>query len=139
MAAIGDSARMALMAGAAAGRLSLDALGDLTGRAMPYRANDVVQPQVLSRLINGDLLDRSLGPVQIANVARKYERRGEPVVAAANDDAVETGFGVILCIHTGAPRRCRLVPVQCRTYYEKCLTATSQCCRANREMHGCNR
>ena len=71
MAAIGDSARMAFMAGAAAGRLSLDALGDLTGRAMPYRAGKVVQPEVLARLINGDLLDPSLGPVQIASVVRK--------------------------------------------------------------------
>ena len=78
MAATGDSARMALMAGVAAGRLSLDALGDLTGRAMPYRADDVLQPETLSRMIDGALLEPSLGPVRIAGV----ERRDIPSVSS---------------------------------------------------------
>ncbi len=62
---------MALMAGSAAGRLALDAVGDLTGRAMPYRADDVARPQVLSRLLNTGLLDPGLGPVRIARLARR--------------------------------------------------------------------
>lgn len=71
MAELADSARMALLAGWAAGRLALDALGDLAGRGMPYRADDVARPAVLSRLINAGLLDPALGPVRITGIRRR--------------------------------------------------------------------
>ncbi|GAB5453590.1 MAG: phosphotransferase [Halioglobus sp.] len=71
MAAITDSARMTLMAGVAAGRLSLDAMTDLTGSAMVYRADEVAHPEALSKLLNAGLLEPVRGPVRITGLTRR--------------------------------------------------------------------
>jgi hypothetical protein len=59
---------MAWVAAREGGRLAGDALGDLTGASMPFRAQDVATPQALSRLINAGTLQPDRTPVVISSV-----------------------------------------------------------------------
>jgi hypothetical protein len=62
---------MAGIAAAGGGRLLRDALGDITGTSMPYKAQDVATPAVLSGLINSGALQPGTGPVQLRSVRRQ--------------------------------------------------------------------
>ncbi len=63
-----DTAKMAWLATRGGARLLLDALGDVTGASMPFRAQDVVIPGVLTRLINSGALHAQAQSVRISNV-----------------------------------------------------------------------
>ncbi|MFT4615330.1 MAG: hypothetical protein ACI9NT_002483 [Bacteroidia bacterium] len=65
---MGSMARLAI---AASLRLAGDALGDYTGASLPYRADDVAQPEALSALMNSGLVDATLGPVHIRALSRQ--------------------------------------------------------------------
>lgn len=49
-------------------RLLGDAVGDLTGRSMPFRAAQVVKPEILTRLMNSGRIGSSAEPVEITAV-----------------------------------------------------------------------
>jgi hypothetical protein len=66
-----DAAKMAWVVAREGGRLAGDALGDLTGASMPFKAQDVVAPQVLSGLINTGTLQPERAPVVIRTVQRQ--------------------------------------------------------------------
>jgi hypothetical protein len=86
------------MCGAAAragARLAVDALGDVSGHSLPYRAAEVATPAVLGRLIEEGALLPDLVPLQISAVSRQdipsvssncqnlvlsIEQAGEPVL-----------------------------------------------------------
>jgi hypothetical protein len=90
-----DTAKMAWVAAREGGRLAGDALGDLTGASMPFKAQDVVAPEVLSRLINTGALQPGRESVVIRTVQRQpvpsvssnchnlvftIEQAGEPIL-----------------------------------------------------------
>lgn len=52
-------------------RLLQDALGDMAGTSLPYRASDVATPAVLSQLINSGALQPHANTVQISRVQRQ--------------------------------------------------------------------
>ncbi len=62
---------MAWVAAREGGRLAADALGDLTGSSMPFKAQYVATPQALSRLINAGTLQPDRTPVVISSVQRQ--------------------------------------------------------------------
>jgi len=66
-----DKAKMAWLVAREGGRLAGDALGDLGGSSMPYKARDVVAPQVLTSLINSGSLQPERPPVVISAVQRQ--------------------------------------------------------------------
>jgi hypothetical protein len=66
-----DTAKMGLIAAREWGRLVGDAVGDATGRSMPFRADDVARPEALSRLINTWSLQPGSEPVRISSVQRQ--------------------------------------------------------------------
>lgn len=53
------------------GRLAADALADVAGRAMPFRADEVCRPGTLTRLINEHALPGVAAPVNITAVHRQ--------------------------------------------------------------------
>ena len=66
-----DTTKLAVVAAREWGRLAADALGDVTGRAMPFRGRDVAQPQTLACLINRYGLQAGGQPVKINAVHRQ--------------------------------------------------------------------
>jgi hypothetical protein len=64
----GDTARMAWRAASGGVRLLGDALGDLAGSSMPFRARDVATGRTLSQLINSGALQPGRNPVVISSV-----------------------------------------------------------------------
>jgi hypothetical protein len=63
-----DTAKMAWMAAKGGVRLLGDALGDLAGVSLPFRARDVATGHTLSRLINSGALQPGRNPVVISSV-----------------------------------------------------------------------
>lgn len=63
-----DTGRMAGLVAAGGARLLRDALGDMAGTSLPYKAPVVAQPAVLSGLINSGALPVVTGPVRISAV-----------------------------------------------------------------------
>ena len=53
------------------GRLAGDALGDMTGRSLPFKAADVATPDVLTRLINEGALQSNTAPITISTLMRQ--------------------------------------------------------------------
>ncbi|MDE0929518.1 MAG: phosphotransferase [Halioglobus sp.] len=53
------------------GRLARDALGDMTGRSLPFKAADVATPDVLTRLINEGALQSNTAPIKINTLIRQ--------------------------------------------------------------------
>ena len=49
----------------------MDALGDIAGTSMPYKARDVATPAVLTELINSGALPTGASPVRISGVQRQ--------------------------------------------------------------------
>ncbi len=66
-----ERVRMAGIVAAGGLRLLRDALGDATGASMPYRAQDVATPEVLSELVNSGALYPGVRPVRISRVERQ--------------------------------------------------------------------
>jgi len=66
-----ETAKMAGIAAIGGFRLFRDALGDVVGTSLPYKAVDVVRPEVLSELINSGALQGVAGRVQINGVQRQ--------------------------------------------------------------------
>jgi len=66
-----DTAKMGWVAARAGARLAVDALGDVTGASLPYRADEVATPEVLGRMIERGALPPGLGPVRITAVHRQ--------------------------------------------------------------------
>ncbi|HEY6132012.1 MAG TPA: phosphotransferase, partial [Halioglobus sp.] len=66
-----NSAKVAWVVAREGGRLVGDALGDLTGTSVPFKAQDVVHPEILSRLINTGTLQPGSKPVTISAVRRQ--------------------------------------------------------------------
>ena len=62
---------MAGLIAAGGTRLFRDALGDITGTSLPYRAPDVAAPAVLSELINSGAVQPGARPAQISHVQRQ--------------------------------------------------------------------
>lgn len=62
---------MAAMIASGGTRLFRDALGDIAGTSLPYRASDVATPVVLSELINSGALQPGARPVLISRVQRQ--------------------------------------------------------------------
>jgi hypothetical protein len=62
---------MCVTAARGAGRVLLDALGDFTGISLPYKADDVATPRVLTDLINRGALPPVTAPVEITRVQRQ--------------------------------------------------------------------
>ncbi len=90
-----DTAKMAWVAARGGCQLLVDALGDFTGSSLPFRAQDIATPAVLTMLINTGTLQPDAGPVQICGVQRQsipsvssncenlvltIEQSGEPVL-----------------------------------------------------------
>jgi len=73
-----DMATMALAAAGAWGRLARDALGDFVGTSLPFREADVLQPDILARLIN----DHALAPAGRAARISAVERQDIPSVSS---------------------------------------------------------
>ena len=71
MAAWSDTARMAMIGGASAWRLAMDACADLFGGAMPYDPDKVATPVALSKLINEGLTDPDRRPVRITQLSQQ--------------------------------------------------------------------
>jgi hypothetical protein len=53
------------------GRLVLDALGDITGRGLPFKADDIIKPEILTRLLNEGALQPHTTPIVINTVVRQ--------------------------------------------------------------------
>ncbi len=66
-----DTARMGWIAARVGGQLASDALGDMTGTSMPFRAQDVATPQTLTHLLNSGSLLSDAKPVTITGVQRQ--------------------------------------------------------------------
>ena len=66
-----DTARMGLIAARVGGQLASDALGDIAGTSMPFRAQDVATPQTLTDLLNAGSLLSDVKPVTINAVQRQ--------------------------------------------------------------------
>jgi Ecdysteroid kinase-like family len=66
-----DTATMGLVATRGWGRLIGDALGDATGRSLPFKAEDVAEPETLARLINSWSLQPEREPVCISSLQRQ--------------------------------------------------------------------
>jgi hypothetical protein len=66
-----DTMKMAWVAAREWGRLVGDALGDITGRSLPFKADDVATPETLSRLLNEGSLQPLAQPVQISALVRQ--------------------------------------------------------------------
>lgn len=66
-----DTAKMAWVAVREGLRLAGDALGDLTGTSMPFKARDVSDPAVLSSLLNSGSVQPLRAPVVISAVERQ--------------------------------------------------------------------
>jgi len=62
---------MGWVAARAGARLAVDALGDVTGISLPYRADAVATPAVLGRMIERGALRPGLEPVRITAVSRQ--------------------------------------------------------------------
>ena len=56
-----ETARMAGIVAVGGSRLLRDALGDIVGNSLPYKASHVAQPGVLSQLINSGALQAAAG------------------------------------------------------------------------------
>ncbi len=69
--AISETVRLAGVAAVGGGRLLRDALGDLIGTSMPYKAGDVATPAVLTELINSGALAPVARPVHLSRVQRQ--------------------------------------------------------------------
>tara|TARA_R110002073_G_scaffold40137_2_gene113796 strand:+ start:6375 stop:7592 length:1218 start_codon:yes stop_codon:yes gene_type:complete len=69
--AISETVRLAGVAAVGGGRLLRDALGDLIGTSMPYKAVDVATPAVLTELINSGALAPVARPVHLSRVQRQ--------------------------------------------------------------------
>lgn len=52
-------------------RLCRDALGDISGTSLPYKAQDVATPAILSELLNSGAVQPTAIPVQISSVQRQ--------------------------------------------------------------------
>jgi hypothetical protein len=63
-----ETTRMAGIVATGGARLFRDALGDVAGTSLPYKATDVVQPAVLSKLINSGALADAGSSVRIDSV-----------------------------------------------------------------------
>ena len=66
-----DTVKMALVAAREWRRLAGDALGDKTGRSMPFRPDDITTPETLARLINTWSLEPLHEPVHIRSIHRQ--------------------------------------------------------------------
>ena len=66
-----DTARMGWAAARAGARLAVDALGDVAGSSLPYRAAEVATPEALGRLIRQGALAPEFVPVRISAVSRR--------------------------------------------------------------------
>jgi len=66
-----DTAKMGLVAAREWGRLVGDAIGDATGRSMPFKAEEVSKPEILARLINTGSLEPGRAPARITAVQRQ--------------------------------------------------------------------
>ncbi len=66
-----ETAKMGLVAAREWGRLVGDAIGDATGRSMPFKAEDVSKPETLARLINSGSLEPGREPARITAVRRQ--------------------------------------------------------------------
>ena len=66
-----DITKLAAIAAREWARLSGDALGDISGRSLPFTADDVATPQTLSRLINDWPVSTSKQPARIKSVRRQ--------------------------------------------------------------------
>jgi hypothetical protein len=90
-----DAAKMAWAATRGGGQLLIDALGDLAGSSLPFRAQDIATPEVLTMLINTGNLQPQVGRVHIRGVQHQpipsissncenlvltIEQTGEPVL-----------------------------------------------------------
>ena len=73
-----DTAKMCWIAVREGGRLLGDALGDVAGTSMPFKAQDVATPQSLTRLINSGALQPGVKPIEISSV----QRQGIPSVSS---------------------------------------------------------
>ena len=67
----GHTFRLGAAAARGLGRLAVDALGDIGGLSMPFRADDVCRPQVLTKLINEHAVPWVPGPVDLSTVQRQ--------------------------------------------------------------------
>mgnify|MGYP001116834342 CR=1 FL=1 len=81
-----ETAKMAGLITAGGTRLFRDALGDITGASMPYKAPDVATPAVLSQLINNGALQSGASAVKISAV----ERQSIPSVSSNCENLVLT-------------------------------------------------
>jgi hypothetical protein len=90
-----ETLKLGWIAAGAGGRLLGDALGDLAGSSMPYRAAEVATPEVLTDLVNRGALPPVATPVEITGVHRRdvpsvssncenlvlgIEQKGEPAL-----------------------------------------------------------
>jgi hypothetical protein len=69
--ALVDTAKMAWVAIRGGLYLAADAVGDVLGRSMPFKADDVATPHTLARLINAGSLQADAVPVQISAIERQ--------------------------------------------------------------------
>jgi hypothetical protein len=65
---LSDTGTIALAAFRGVGLMLLDALGDVSGKSMPYRAEVVATPQVLSKLINEGAVQSFSRPVELSGI-----------------------------------------------------------------------
>jgi Ecdysteroid kinase-like family len=63
-----DIGTIARAASSSFGRMLLDALGDVSGKSMPYKAEVVATPEVLSRLINEGAVQPFSRPVELDGI-----------------------------------------------------------------------
>ena len=77
---------MAGIIAAGGGRLLRDACGDITGSSLPYKAQDVATPAVLSGMLNSGALQPPATPVQL----RSVERQPIPSVSSNCENLVLT-------------------------------------------------
>jgi hypothetical protein len=81
-----DAAKMAWAAARGGGQLLADAFGDFTGSSLPYRTRDIVDPAVLTRLINTGSLQPQAGAVRIRGV----EHQNVPSVSSNCENLILT-------------------------------------------------
>jgi len=66
-----DTAKVGVVAARDWSRLAGDALGDATGRSLPFKAEDIAEPETLARLINSWSLQPEREPVRINSLQRQ--------------------------------------------------------------------
>jgi len=81
-----DTAKMAMAAARGGVQLLGDALGDISGSSLPYRARDILDPGVLTQLLNSGSLLPQPGPVRIVSV----QQQGIPSVSSNCENLVLT-------------------------------------------------